>query len=64
MKIIKIGALWCPGCLIVNKTLKKIKKEYDVEIIEYDYDGDEEEIIKWNVGSILPVNIICDDNMN
>ena len=55
MKIIKIGALWCPGCLIVNKALKEVKKEYDIEVIDKDYDMDD--IESYNVGDVLPVLI-------
>ena len=44
MKIIKIGALWCPACLITNNALDKINKNYDVEIVNLDYDLDEEEV--------------------
>ncbi len=57
MKIIKIGALWCPGCLIINNAINKLKDEYSLEVLEYDYDFDEE-VIKYNVGNILPVLII------
>lgn len=60
MRIIKIGALWCPGCLIVNKALKEVKKDYDIEIINYDYDMDPE-VEKYNVGDILPVLIFEND---
>lgn len=60
MKIIKIGALWCPGCLIVNKALKDIQKEYNIEIISYDYDMDSE-VEKYNVGDVLPVLIFETD---
>ena len=60
MKIIKIGALWCPGCLIVNKSLKEIKKTYDIEVIEYDYDMDPE-VENYNVGDVLPVLIFETD---
>lgn len=60
MRIIKIGALWCPGCLIVNKALKEISKEYDVDIIHYDYDMDIE-VEKYNVGEVLPVLIFETD---
>lgn len=56
MKIIKIGSLWCPACLIVNKNLKK----FDVEVISYDYDMDEE-VSKYNVGDVLPVLIFVDE---
>lgn len=57
MKIIKIGALWCPACLIVNKHLKKID---NVDIVSYDYDFDEEIVKKYDVGKILPVLIFLD----
>ena len=57
MKIIKINSLVCPSCIIMNKVINKIKEEYDVEIEEYDYDFDTEEIEKYNVGKILPVFI-------
>ena len=62
MKIIKIAALWCPGCLILNNNLKKIKENYeDIEIIEYDYDFDLE-VKKFKVGNILPVLIFMNDD--
>ena len=63
MKIIKVGALWCPACLITNKSLNKIKEEYsDIEIIELDYDFDEEEVQKYNVGTVLPELIFFKDD--
>lgn len=61
MKIIKIGALWCPACLIVNNNLNKIKKEYSLNIVEYDYDFDSEEVKNYEVGNILPVLIFLND---
>ena len=58
MKIIKIGALWCPGCLVMKKVWKNINLKYDnLEIIELDYDMDKDEVSKYNVGDILPVVI-------
>ena len=62
MKLIKISALWCPACLVMNNRLNKILKDYDIEMIEYDYDIDEDEIEKYNVGKILPVLIFENDN--
>ena len=61
MKIIKIGAMWCPACLITNRALEKIKKDYNVEIISLDYDFDEEEVKKYNVGTTLPELIFIKD---
>ncbi len=57
MKIVKIGAVWCPGCIVMNKALDQIKENYDIEITSYDLDFDSEEVEKYNVGSVLPVLI-------
>ena len=54
MKIVKIGALWCPACLITNNALDKINKNYGINIENLDYDFDEEEVKKYNVGNVLP----------
>lgn len=57
-KIIVISAVWCPSCLILKKHLKRLKEEYpDIEIETLDYDLDEEEVSKYNVGDKLPVII-------
>ena len=62
MKIIKIGALWCPGCLVIRKSIDKIKENYsDIEIKELDLDFDEEEVKAYNVGDVLPVLIFYKD---
>ena len=29
MKIIKIGAIWCPACIITGNALKKLQKEHE-----------------------------------
>lgn len=63
MKIIKVSALWCPACLITNNNLEKIKSKYPELIIEsLDYDFDEEEVKKYNVGETLPVLIFINDD--
>lgn len=59
MKIIKINAVWCGGCLVSKKIWNDIEKEYpNIEYISYDYDLDEEEVDKYNIGDVLPVVII------
>ena len=64
MKIIRINAMWCSGCLSMKKLWKDIEKEYpDLDIITYDYDMDEEEVKKYNVGKILPVVIFIKNNV-
>ena len=62
MKVVKITAVWCSACLIMNKRWKEIEKEYNIETISYDLDFDEEEIEKYNVGNTLPVFIIVDED--
>ena len=61
-KIIIISAVWCPSCLILKKNIKKLKSVYpDIDVETLDYDFDEEEVKKYNVGDKLPV-IICGDD--
>ena len=56
MKIIKIGAMWCPACIIMNKFWNKIKEEFkNIEFIDYDLDIDEEQVKSYNVGNILSI---------
>ena len=61
-KIVVISAVWCPSCLILKKHLKKLKEEYNLEIDSLDYDFDEEEVLKYNVGDKLPVIVTKEDN--
>ena len=63
MKIIKINAMWCPGCLISKSIWCEIENMYpNYEYISLDYDMDEEIVEKYNVGDILPVVIIENNN--
>lgn len=65
MKIIKISAIWCPGCLVMKKVWKNILNSYnDLDITELDYDINNEEIKKYNPGKVLPIVIFLDDNNN
>ena len=63
MKILKFGAIWCPSCLIMNNTINKLKKNYpNLEVVNYDYDMEEELVNKYNIGSILPVLIFVNED--
>ena len=62
MKVVKINAIWCSGCLVMNKIWKNITSKYDIETINLDYDMDEDEVSKYNVGDILPVFILYDED--
>lgn len=63
MKIIKINAMWCPGCLLSKTIWNEIEEKYtNHEYISLDYDLDEDIVEKYNVGDILPVVIIEENN--
>ena len=61
MEIVKIGAMWCSGCLIMNKIFREITNERDINITSLDIDMDEEEALKYEPGDILPVFIFFVD---
>ena len=43
MKYVKISAMWCPYCIVMNKIWKKVKEENsDLVFEELDLDMDEE----------------------
>lgn len=58
MKIVKISAIWCGACLVMNKVWKQLLNNYSFDALELDYDIDEEEVKKYNPGDILPVFIV------
>ena len=62
MKLIKIGAIWCSGCLVMNKVWNKLIKEYNFSYETYDIDMDEDEVEKYNVGEKLPVSIVMEND--
>lgn len=62
MKLIKIGAIWCSGCLVMNKVWNKLIKEYNFSYETFDIDMDEDEVEKYNVGEKLPVFIVIEND--
>ena len=62
MRVVIINAIWCSGCLVMNKIWKNITNKYEIETLNLDYDMDEEEVNKYNVGDILPVFIFFDQD--
>ncbi len=65
MKILKFNAIWCSGCLVMKKAMKEIQELYpNIEIESYDYDIDQDQVEKWNIGEIIPVLIFTDENNN
>lgn len=62
MKVIKIGAVWCPGCLVMRPRWQEVEKKLEWLETEYlDYDEDESEVKKYNLKEgKLPVFIFLD----
>ena len=61
MKFTLISAIWCPSCIIMRPRFYEIAKEKKITLNELDFDDDEKEVDKLNVGSTLPVLIIYDE---
>ncbi len=63
MKVIRVGAMWCPACIKMNKYWNTVKEKYsDIEFSEFDLDMDEDEVGKLNIGNILPEIIVYKDD--
>ena len=62
MKVIKIGAIWCNGCLVMKPRWGEIEREDKSLVTEYyDYDQDKEIVHKYHIDSgVLPVFIFLD----
>ncbi len=63
MKIIRISAIWCSSCILMKSRFNDVIKDYDIEVIDYDYDLDSDKIEEYNVGNILPVYIKGDERL-
>ncbi len=62
MKVIKITAIWCSACLIMNKIWNKVLEKKDIETVSLDLDFDSEKAEKYTPGDVLPVFIFIKDN--
>lgn len=63
MKLIKITAMWCMSCILMNDRIDDVLKDInDLELVELDYDDDEDIVDKYDVGKTLPVLILMDDD--
>ena len=62
MKIIKIGALWCSGCLVMKPIWKKVEEKRPGLVTKYyDVDNDTDSIKQYNIAlERMPVFIFLD----
>ena len=63
IKLLKINALWCPSCLIMSNIYTKVANDYQLPLETLDYDFDQEKVEPLNVGNILPLLIIYQDDV-
>ena len=63
MEVIRISAIWCSSCLVMKSRFNEVAKEYNIDIIDLDYDLDYDEIEKYNVSEVLPVYIKGDKRL-
>lgn len=62
MKFIRISALWCSSCILTLPLWEEIKKEYPNFLFEeLDYDMDESQVEKYQIGKIIPVIMILNE---
>lgn len=65
MKVLKFGAVWCPGCLVMKPRWKEIEAENPWLHAEYyDYDKDKEIVAHYKIGRNLPVFVFLDAQDN
>lgn len=65
MKVLKFGAVWCSGCLVMRPRWQEIENEMPNLLTEYyDFDKDKEMVNKYGIDNRLPVFIFLDNNGN
>ena len=63
MKILKFGAVWCSGCLVMKPLFKEIETENPwLKTEYYDFDTDRAQVKKYGIDENLPVFVFLDQN--
>ena len=61
MKVLKFGAVWCSGCLVMKPRWKKIEEENSwLKTEYYDYDNDKGIVEKYKIDKTLPTFVFLD----
>ena len=65
MKVLKFGAVWCPGCLIMKPRWKEIEQEnLWLQTEYYDFDTDKQMVEKYKIDETLPTFVFLDNRGN
>ena len=61
MKVLKFGAIWCSGCLVMKPRWKKIEEENPwLKTEYYDFDTDKKMVEKYGINDTLPTFVFLD----
>ena len=61
-KILKFGASWCSGCISTTRTIETLTEEQKANIIDYDVDKCDKDIIaKYNIRGV-PALVVLNDS--
>lgn len=65
MKVLKFGAVWCSGCLVMKPRWKEIETENPwLKNEYYDFDTDKEMVEKYKIDKNLPIFVFLDKEEN
>jgi thiol-disulfide isomerase/thioredoxin len=65
MKVLKFGAVWCSGCLIMKPRWKEIESENSwLKTEYYEFDDSKEMVEKYKIDKTLPTFVFLDKNDN
>jgi len=63
VKVLKFGAVWCSGCLVMKPRWAEIEAENPwLETEMHDFDQDQEAVKEYNIDDKLPVFVFLDKN--
>jgi len=61
MKVLKFGAVWCSGCLVMKPRWTEIEEEHPwLKTEMYDFDKDKKMVEQYNVNNSLPTFVFLD----
>ncbi|NCU30542.1 thioredoxin [Candidatus Saccharibacteria bacterium] len=65
MKVVKFGAVWCSGCLVMKPRWAEIEAENPwLETEMHDFDVDKEAVEQYGITDQLPVFVFLDKDSN
>lgn len=62
MKVLKFGAVWCAGCLVMRPRWQELEKEIpQLKTEYYDFDKDKDMVSKYRIDEKLPAFIFLNN---